>query len=261
MRCHLKRASILFLLVAVAAILIPAGQRAQWKTHWSYAGPDGPSKWASLDPAYVSCDGKQQSPIDIRDAKVAALPPLRFEYKTGPVTIINNGYTSMRLNYAPGNGNFLFVGNERYELTQFHFHHPSEEHLNGKAYDMIMHFMHQSADGNVAGVAVFVQAGSANNSAESVVETLWPHMPATAGPAHLIPGVEINPGKLLPRDTAYYTYMGSQTAPPCTEGVKWFVLKTPVEISPREIAAFAKLYPHDVRPVQPLNGRIVQMSR
>ena len=86
-------------------------------------------------------------------------------------------------------------------------------------------------------------------------------MPKTAGKEHLIPGVEVNPTGLLPRDTSYYTYMGSQTAPPCTEGVTWFVLKTPMEISAEEISAFAKLYPHDVRPVQPLNGRVVEESQ
>jgi carbonic anhydrase len=85
-------------------------------------------------------------------------------------------------------------------------------------------------------------------------------MPATAGKEQEIPGVEINPAGLLPRDTAYYTYMGSLTAPPCTEGVRWYVLKTPVEVSAGQIEAFARLYPHDVRPLQPLNGRPVQES-
>ena len=76
-----------------------------------------------------------------------------------------------------------------------------------------------------------------------------------------IPEVEINPAGLLPHDAAYYTYMGSVTAPPCTEGVTWFVLKTPVEISAEQINAFAALYPHDVRPLQPLNGRVVKESQ
>jgi carbonic anhydrase len=66
---------------------------------------------------------------------------------------------------------------------------------------------------------------------------------------------------LLPRDTSYYTYMGSLTAPPCTEGVTWFVLRTPVDISTEEINRFATLYPHDVRPPQPLNGRVVKESQ
>jgi carbonic anhydrase len=76
-----------------------------------------------------------------------------------------------------------------------------------------------------------------------------------------IPGVEINPAGLLPDDVGYYTYMGSVTAPPCTEGVRWYVLKNPVNISAKQIRAFAELFPHDVRPLQPLNGRVVQQTQ
>ena len=93
------------------------------------------------------------------------------------------------------------------------------------------------------------------------VRQLWEHMPQTPGKEEVIAGVEVNLAGLLPRDTSYYTYMGSLTAPPCTEGVTWFVLKTSVDISAEEISAFAALYPHDVRPRQPLNGRVVTGSR
>jgi len=211
-----------------------------------------------LDSGYASCKvGKEQSPIDIRDTKKAELPAIRFEYKIGPLTIINNGYTAVRVNYAPGNGNFLIVGDERYELTQFHFHQPSEEYIHGKPYDMVIHLMHAASDGKVAAVAVLLKAGSAN----ATVERLWEHMPQTAGKEEKIAGVEINPAGLLPDDDAYYTYMGSLTAPPCSEGVTWFVLKRPMAISPGEINTFAKLYPHDVRPIQPLNGRVVEESQ
>jgi carbonic anhydrase len=122
---------------------------------------------------------------------------------------------------------------------------------------MVIHLMHQSSDGKVAAVAVLLKTGSAN----STIQQLWKYMPKTAGKEEEIAGVEVNPAGLLPRDTAYYAYVGSLTAPPCTEGVAWFVLKTSVDISPEEIGAFAKLYPHDVRPVQPLNGRVVQESK
>lgn len=246
--------TIAFLILV--ALFVPAAPRAQWKTHWSYAGADGPAHWAHLDPAYAACDGKEQSPIDIRDAQKAPLPPLRFEFKSGPLNIINNGYTAVRVDYPRGNGNFVTVGGARYELTQFHFHHPSEEQIDGKAYKMVIHFMLRSSDGKVAGVAVLVNAGAAN----ATVRELWKYMPPVAGKDHLIPGVEINPSGLVPRDTAYYMYMGSVTAPPCTEGVAWFVLKTPVTVSRAQIDAFAKLYPHDVRPPQPLDGRVVKES-
>jgi len=242
----------------VAAVLPPSASLAQWKTPWSYQGPRGPDHWGDLDPDYAACKlGKEQSPIDIGSTNTVDLPAIRFEYKSGPLRIINNGYTAVRVNYPPGNGNFLIVGDKRYELTQFHFHRPSEESIHGKPYDMVIHLMHASGDGKVAAVAVLLKKGSAN----ATIQRLWEHMPRTAGKETPIAGVAVNPAGLLPHDTGYYTYTGSQTAPPCTEGVTWFVLKTPVDISADEISAFAELYPHDVRPPQPLNGRVVEETR
>jgi carbonic anhydrase len=253
-------------LAVLAVSLHPADALAQraipasggWRTAWSYDGTLGPDHWGSLDPDYAACSaGHEQSPVDIASATKADLPAIRFAYKSGPMRIINNGYTAVRVNYPPGNGNFLTIGDTRYELTQFHFHHPSEEYVHGKPSAMAAHFMHASSDGNVVGVTVLLRAGKAN----ATVQRLWDHMPPAPGPEHEIAGVRIDPAGLLPHELGYYTYAGSQTAPPCTEGVTWFVLKTPVEISAAEIEAFAKLYPHDVRPTQPLNGRVVKESR
>jgi len=251
---------MMVVLLVVAAVCVPGGSRAQWTTPWSYEGAAGAEHWGDLDPAYGACKvGKEQSPIDIRAAEPGDLPALRFDYQGGPLKyLINNGYT-IRVNYhdAPGTGNFLTVGGKRYHLTQFHFHRPSEEYVRGKPFDMEVHLMHEADDGAVAGVVVFLKAGSPN----ATVQRIWDHMPASPGKEQEIPGVEVNPADLLPKATAYDTYMGSLTAPPCTEGVVWFVLKAPVEISAAEISAFARLYPHDVRPLQPLNGRVVKESR
>jgi carbonic anhydrase len=256
----LRKSWITFALLFLVMVLAPAGSRAQWKTHWTYEGATGTEHWSELDPDYAACKlGKEQSPIDIRNAEKVELPTLRFEYKSGPLKyLINNGYT-IRVNYhdAPDSGNFLLVGDKRYQLTQFHFHHPSEEYIHGKPYEMEVHLMHQASDGKVAGVTVFLKAGGANTT----IQRIWEHMPMTEGKEKDIAGVEVNPAGLLPNNVAYYAYTGSLTAPPCTEGVTWFVLKTPVEISAEEINAFAKLYPHDVRPLQPLNGRVVKESQ
>jgi carbonic anhydrase len=224
-----------------------------WRTPWKYEAAD---KWAELDSQYAACNGKAQSPVDISHPQKAALPPLEFQYHAGPINyVINNGAT-IRVNYyAPGSGDYLMVGEQRYELTQFHFHHPSEETVDGKPYDMVVHLMHQASDGEVAGVAVLVKIGKANPA----IAKLWSNMPSTEGQQE-VPDLELNPATFLPERLAYYTYVGSQTAPPCTEGVRWFILKTPVEMSKKQIKQFAKLFPHDARPVQPLNGRVVQES-
>src|SRR5580692_11805708 len=153
--------------VVAAAVLVRSPAQARdaegshpyvspWKTPWDYAGPRGNAHWSELDPAYAACDGKEQSPIDIRNPEKAALPALRFDYHSGPIQyVINNGHT-IRVNYyAPGSGDFLVFAGVSYQLTQFHFHRPSEEQVNGKPYAMVLHLMHQTSDGKVAGVAVF----------------------------------------------------------------------------------------------------------
>jgi carbonic anhydrase len=255
-------------LLAAGALFLSDNSQAQWKTHWDYEGPKGAAHWSELDPAYSACNlGKEQSPIEIRSAEKAPLPTLRFESRIGPLKyLLNNGYT-IRVNYhdAPGTGNFLIVGEQRYQLTQLHFHRPSEEYIAGKPFDMVAHLMYQTTEGKVVGVAVLLKAGNPNLT----IQQIWDHMPKTESKVltdyshqeQEIAGVEINPAGLLPDDVGYYTYMGSVTAPPCTEGVRWYVLKNPVDISAKQIQAFAKLYPHDVRPLQPLNGRVVQETQ
>jgi carbonic anhydrase len=261
----LRKAWMTLVFLVIAVLFVRQSPKAQdpkpvsttWKTPWTYEGPKGADHWGDLDPEYAPCkNGKEQSPIDIRSAEKADLPALRFDYKSGPLNIINNGYTAVRVDYLHS-GDFLIVENKRYELKQFHFHRPSEEYIHGKPYDMVLHLMHADSDGQVAGVAVLLKAGSAN----ATVAKLWEYMPKTAGKLEEIPGVEINPAGLLPHDTGYYMYKGSQTAPPCTEGVTWFVLKSPMEISTEQINVFAEIYPHDVRPVQPVNGRVVKESQ
>lgn len=229
-----------------------------WKTPWDYAGPRGAEHWSQLDPAYALCnEGKAQSPIDIRGAQPADLPALRFESTNAPLEYVTNNGHTIRVNYPHGSDDFLAAGSQRYQLVQFHFHRPSEELIGGKAYPMEAHLMYRSADGKVAGVTVFIEPGNAN----SLVEKVWRHMPSREGEQQ-VTGVQIDPAELLPQDThSYFMYSGSVTAPPCAEGVTWFVLRTPIQLSAAQIAAYTTLFPHDARPVQPLNGRIVKESR
>jgi carbonic anhydrase len=247
----------LFFVGALSSALRAQSQATSHTPEWSYEGANGPEHWGELDAANAACaSGKEQSPIDIRDAKKGALPRLQFEYKSTPLKIVNNGHT-VRVNFAPGNGNFLIVGDKRYELVQFHFHRPSEEQIKGKQFAMVAHLVHKADDGKLAVVAVLLKAGSANMT----LQQIWDHMPMTEGPEQQISDVEFNPSGLLPANAAYFTFAGSLTTPPCTEGLTWFVLRTPTDVSHEQIDAFAKLYPHNARPIQPLNGRVVTGSR
>lgn len=219
--------------------------------HWSYSGEGGPEHWVSLDSKFAACKtGQAQSPIDIKTATTAELPALQFDYHPSPLNIVDNGHTIM-VTYAPGST--LKVGDKVYELKQFHFHHPSEEQIDGKPSDMVAHLVHQDSKGHLAVVAVLLKTGSPN----SVLDVLWSHLPKEKDQTISVPDV-INVANLLPASRGYYTYSGSLTTPPCTEGVRWFVLKQTVEVSPQQVQAFAKLYPDNARPVQPLHGRTVQ---
>ena len=262
----MKKVQIGFFLLLVTAVVFGRsvarvqtdGQQqyvSPWRTPWTY---EGAADWSDLDAEYGPCNhGKEQSPIDIREPKHANLPALLFESAIVPLGYVINNRHTIRVDYGPGNSNFLLVAGKRYELTQFHFHRPSEEYIHGKPYEMEVHLMYKAAGGEVAGVTVFVRPGGANPT----IQTIWEHMPKIEGQVEAR-RKEISPGGLLPRNTAaYYAYRGSLTAPPCTEGITWFVLKTPIEMSPEQIDAFGKLYPNNVRPIQPLNGRVVEDSQ
>lgn len=223
--------------------------------HWAYKGEAGPAKWGSLNPEFGACKlGKLQSPIDIRGAKAADLPAIKFDYKPSALKIIDNGHTIM-VTYAPGSS--IDVGGARYELTQFHFHRPSEEKINGKASAMVAHFVHKNAAGKLAVVAVLLDKGGASE----LIDTLWKNIPKEKEKETVAANVVIDAAKLLPEKKGYYTFQGSLTTPPCSEEVTWLVLKSHTKIADAQIAAFGKIYPLNARPVQPLNGRIIQATK
>ncbi len=218
---------------------------------WAYTGPNGPAKWGKLEKDFATCaSGTAQSPIDIPDANVRKgdLPPLLFNYKPSTLKIIDNGHT-IQVNYAPDS--WLTVEGKRYELVSIAFHKPSEEKINGKAREMGAHLVHRDKDGKLAIVAVLLDQGKEN----ALITPLWINLPLAKEKENVVPTAQINAIGLLPQNKDYYTFKGSLTAPPCTENVTWYVLKTPVQISADQIARFAKSYPMNARPVQPLNDR------
>src|SRR5437016_12532588 len=178
-----------------------------------------------------------QSPIDIKDARKADLPTLKFDYHAVSLNIIDNGHT-IQVNYAPGST--LKVGERIYTLKQFHFHHPSEEHVDGKTLRLVAHLVHADADGHLAVVAVLFELGSAN----PLIDTLWTNIPSEKEKPQDIPSVSIQVQDLLPDERDYFTYAGSLTTPPCSEGVSWFVLKSYATVSPQQVAAFARSEEH-----------------
>lgn len=221
--------------------------------HWSYQGDGGPQHWAELKPEFTLCSsGTRQSPIDIRNGIAVELEEVRFDYRASGFSVIDNGHT-VQANVAPGNS--IEVMGRRFELVQFHFHRPSEEHVNGRRFDMSVHLVHKDLDGKIAVVAVLLERGGA----QPVVQQVWNNLPLEKNLA-LAASTPLDPNALLPQDRRYFTYMGSLTTPPCNEGVLWMVMQQPVPVSPQQIDIFSRLYPMNARPLQQASGRLIKQS-
>jgi carbonic anhydrase len=219
--------------------------------HWSYEGDTGPSHWGDLSPDYSLCKtGHEQSPIDIVNTVEEKLPPIDFHYLPSPLKLIDNGHT-VQANYAPGS--YITVSGKKYELVQFHYHHPSEEAIHGKHSHLVIHLVHKDAEGHLAVVAVLFREGASNEAIKTVVD----HLPSVKE-QEITTDATIDAAGLLPQTRNYYTFPGSLTTPPCSEGVTWFVLETQFTLSKAELETLAKLYPHNARPVQALNARTVK---
>jgi len=235
------------------AAAIAAAMDMHGAGNWGYQGDNGPLSWGKLSPANTKCEsGERQSPIDIRDGIRVDLDPIVFDYRPSGFNVVDNGHTIV---VNVGAGNYITVMGHNYELVQFHFHKPSEERVNGRGFEMVVHLVHKDADGKFAIIAVLIERGKA----QSAIQQVWNNLPLEKNqPQDALTALDIN--QILPVKRDYYTYMGSLTTPPCTEGVLWMVMKEPIELSPEQLAIFNHLYPMNARPIQKSSGRLIKES-
>jgi carbonic anhydrase len=228
-----------------------AGDKSAHTTpHWSYSGSGGPDHWGELQPDFKVCQlGLEQTPVDLAGALKGDAGALALDYRPLPLRIINNGHT-IQVNADPGCA--CAIGGKRYELLQFHFHHPSEHLLAGKPFDLECHFVHRASASELAVVGVFFKPGARNAALDAVFSA----MPLKEG-LEVRAGGSVDPAALMPKDGGYFRYMGSLTTPPCSEGLVWTVFREPVEAAPEQIARFAALFSNNARPVHKLNRRFL----
>ncbi len=217
--------------------------------HWDYAGDMGPENWGDEFP--VCGKGTKQAPLNITGPFEKSKDVLVVNYKEGPLKILNNGHT-IQVNVEPGST--LKINKDVYNLLQFHFHRPSEEQIDGKPMAMVAHFVHKNAEGKLAVLGVLLNDGKDN----AAIQTLWNNAPKAEGPEVVVDKVKFDPSSLVPAALTHYNYEGSLTTPPCTEGVNFYILKTPVDISKKQVMEFP--FKRNARPVQPLNGRKINAN-
>ncbi|MBD8498055.1 carbonic anhydrase [Paenibacillus arenosi] len=228
---------------------------AELGAHWSYKGSTGPEHWGDLSEAYQICEvGKQQSPINI-DTEETTDPAndegFSVKYKPALFTIANNGHT-IQAN-ATSTDNTLFIDGKAYYLLQFHFHTPSEHTINGKASPLEVHFVHKSADGQLAVLGILIKEGKAS----TVLSEMWSTLPKKETKTDIKLAKTITINQLLPSDKDSFRYAGSLTTPSCSEGIKWTVLAEPITMSSNQLKAFQAIFPNNSRPVQPVHDRII----
>lgn len=237
------------LLVTLSVLLAANTIPTVHATDWGYTGNTAPNKWASLSPEFSMCNGSNQSPINITDAVNATLSPITFSYTQGSTDILNNGHT-VQVNTKAGNS--IELDGIRFELKQFHFHVPSENEINSQSYPMEVHLVHADANNNLAVVAVMFSAGKYNEFLQHV----WQQVPGINQKSAL--NSDLLASALLPTEQQYYRFNGSLTTPPCSEGVRWIVMKQPITASAEQISEFLQFVAHhNNRPLQPLNARLV----
>jgi carbonic anhydrase len=237
--------------LAVALALMAFGVAlAQESVRWSYEGESGPEHWGDLSPDFAACaKGVEQSPVDIPASAPVNPANIGFNYQPKALEIFNNGHT-VQVDYA--NSSWITLDGTNYSLVQFHFHAASEHAIGGAHAPLELHLVHKNIRGGLAVVGVLLKAGAENPAYAPIMQNLPTQV---SQQSTLVRGVTVDANQLLPAQRGYWRYNGSLTTPPCTEGVKWLVMTTPVELSEAQIAAFTNIFKSDARPVQPFNAR------
>ncbi len=220
--------------------------------HWDYLGVKSASHWSMLSKEYMGCEtGNRQSPIDITTTHHGDHQQnLVFHYKTSQLHEINNGHT---IQVSHVSGCHVDLNDREYKLRQFHFHSPSEHHIDGKTYPMEMHLVHQDEAGHVLVIAVMMET----DASQPVLGKFWQWLPGQIGQKVTFP-LELSLTDILPANTQHYTYSGSLTTPPCTEGIQWIVLKEPMHVSQQDVDQFVQIIGKNARPIQPLGERVIE---
>jgi carbonic anhydrase len=216
--------------------------------HWSYHGAEGPERWGSLSSDFEACaKGTRQAPIDVVHPTMATDAPLVARYRPSRAVVVNNGHSLQADTRAGGD---ITYDDTTYPLVQMHFHSPSETTFNGVHFPVELHFVNTDRAGKSVVIATMVRPGAANPAWQPYIDALGLAKGASKS-------VDLDWSKLLPTDRRSIQFDGSLTTPPCTEGVRWVVLTTPITMSPSQISAFAHAYSGNNRPTQPRNGRSI----
>ena len=241
-------------IILAALCLVPSAAFGNSSSHQGAERASG-----EHDPYLVCEQGQRQSPINIVTSEHEDTHhDLVFRYQPTAMHVVHDGHSFKGLSAS---NNLVVFDGQSYQFLQFHFHDPSEHHIDGTSYPMEMHLVHKDSEGKLLVIGVLAQEGEENE--ELAQAGAW--VKKQVGHRMLLAGEEVAGAyqfdlmKVLPKDREhFYAYGGSLTTPPCTEGVQWIVLKEPIELSGDQINRFIPAYGPIARPVQPRHDREIQ---
>jgi len=247
--------------LSIATVISTAGLASQVNgasVPFLYSGDNGPGNWGQLTSEWRSCGtGNRQSPVNIDDVKVdKSLENL--ELTTHPTTIhlINTGH-NIEQEYE-GTGSAINFAGVEYELLQFHFHTLSEHAVDDKRGGMEMHAVFSdSASGKLLVIGTLYKIGKKQN--KFIQTMIDAGLPAKKGDT-ITSATAIDVKDGMTDTSAYYTYAGSLTTPPCTESVTWVVQKKRAKLTHGQWQAFRDIVGNNFRPLQKINGRVISAS-
>jgi carbonic anhydrase len=244
---------VAILMIALCAAPLPSFAKVL-TPDWSYQGATNPRNWSKIARNFATCEiGKDQSPINLTGTVTGTSAQMAFNYQASPLAVTNNGH-SIQVNYAPGST--IEIDGAAYQLLQFHFHTPSEHQIAGKVAAMELHLVHRNTAGKLAVVGVMMAEGKENPE----IAKIWNAIPPSRN-TNPIGDTNFNAVNLLPAHKSYYSYAGSLTTPPCSEGVNWTILAEPITVSTAQLNKFKQFYPANARPIQLTNTRKIELHQ
>lgn len=231
-------------------------------TAFGYACENCPANWGNLSDDFAACvEGTAQSPIavDRAGARSRGLPGLRVRYEESALEV-ERLRTNFEAFVEDGSGK-LIVGDEVFALVQFHFHSTSEHVVGGERYPLEMHFVNRTEAGDLAVLGVFIKEGDNFDELDPLIDILPVVEGLSVGEFAEVDPIDV--GEIPPRRRTSLRYTGSTTTPPCTGGVQWVLLATPIELSAKQIAAIQETIRNindgfdNNRPIQVRNGRTI----
>ncbi|KAK2782296.1 hypothetical protein FQN53_000112 [Emmonsiellopsis sp. PD_33] len=228
-----------------------AGGEAIELPNFGYGPDDGPTNWHAISPDNMLCaTGTCQSPININGsiaqeptgivAMNVAAQDVKFENLGTNVEVVIAGTT--------------MVNGREFVMEQFHFHTPSEHVINGEQFPAEVHMVHSAKDPDnpeeVAVISLVIQA-TASDSVHSL-DTVISHISQipTAGDSVDITQLDISDIVTTVNALPMFTYTGSLTTPPCTEGVPFFILAEAMPLHIDTVNALKAVVGHNARFLQ-----------